>query len=377
MAVILLATSARAAIAWGAVFATGCRTARSHARVDAAAAARTTAKALFFGNPNTVGNYQEMRIRVRVPRMRAMILAAGLGTRLRPLTEQAPKPALPVVDVPNIVRTIAHLWRAGITEIVVNLHHCPEVLRALLGDGAGLGVSIAYSEERPEILGTGGGIRRAKALLGDQTFCVVNGDALFAPDLEAAVAAHRRSGAIATMVVREDPDAVRLGAVGIDGQSRVRRLVDVGAQRGDLALHMFTGVHVLEPEIFPLLPESGCIVRTTYQALVRAGGPLGAFVERGWFCDLGTPRTYLEANVALASGRIRFAGYDPPPAGVHVGEGAILGAGSALRGGTVVERGARVGEGVVLERCLVRAGASADASAADAIFCEGGLCIRV
>jgi NDP-sugar pyrophosphorylase family protein len=305
-----------------------------------------------------------------------MILAAGLGTRLRPLTEHTPKPALPVVDVPNIVRTIGHLARTGITEIVINLHHRAEVLRALLGDGSALGVSIAYSEERPEILGTGGGVRRARELLGDRTFCVVNGDALFAPDLEAALAAHGSSGAIATMIVRADPDAERLGAVGIDGGNRVRRLVDVGELRGDLALHMFTGVHVLEPEIFALLPESGCIVRATYQPLVRAGGPLGAYVERGTFCDLGTPRSYLEANVALASGRARIAGYEPPPAGVHVGEGAVLAAGCELREGTVVERGARVGEGVVLERCLVRAGASADRSAADTIFCADGACIR-
>lgn len=308
--------------------------------------------------------------------MRAMILAAGLGTRLRPLTDRTPKPALPVVDVPNIVRTIAHLARIGITEIVVNLHHRPEVIRALLGDGAALGVSIEYSEERPEILGTGGGIRRARGLLGERTFCVINGDALFAPDLEAAVAAHRSSGAIATMVVRRDPEAERLGAVGIDGDGRVRRLVDVGADRGGLALHMFTGVHVLEPEIFALLPESGCIVRGAYMKLVRDGGPLGACVDPGAFVDLGTPRSYLDANVGLASGRIRLEGYGPPAAGFHVGEGAIVGEGAALLGGTVVERGARVGAGVTLERCLVRAGAVADEGAADTIFCEGSLRIR-
>jgi len=309
--------------------------------------------------------------------MRAMILAAGLGTRLRPLTEHTPKPALPVVDVPNIVRTMAHLRRAGITEIVVNLHHRPEVLRALLGDGAALGVSIAFSEESPEILGTGGGILRARSLLGDGTFCVINGDALFAPDLEAAVAAHRSSGAIATMVVRRDPDAERLGAVGIDGCNRVRRLVDTGAERADLALHMFTGVHILEPEIFPLLPENGCIVRGAYMPLVLRGGPLCAHVDRGAFCDLGTPRSYLEANVGLASGRVRIAGYEPPQAGVHVGEGAILAASCTLGEGTVVERRARVGDGVVLERCLVRAGAFADASAADTIFCADGRRIQV
>jgi mannose-1-phosphate guanylyltransferase len=309
--------------------------------------------------------------------MRAMILAAGLGTRLRPLTEQTPKPALPVVDVPNIVRTIAHLKRSGIAELVVNLHHRPEVLRALLGDGSALGVSIAYSEERPEILGTGGGIRRARDLLGDRTFCVVNGDALFAPDLAAALAAHRSSGAIATMIVRRDADAERLGPVGLDRRNRVRRLVDVGSQRAGLEVCMFTGVHVLEPEIFALLPEDGCIVRGAYMPLVLRCGPIGAYVESGTFRDLGTPRAYLDANVGLASGRIRLAGYEPPPGGVHVGDGANLSSSCTLLEGTVVEQGAEVGDGVVLERCLVRAGAFAGESAVDAIFCADGRRVQV
>jgi mannose-1-phosphate guanylyltransferase len=179
------------------------------------------------------------------------------------------------------------------------------------------------------------------------------------------------------MIVRPDPEAERLGAVGIDAENRVRRLVDVAAPGGALALHMFTGVHVLEPEIFALLPEDGCIVRRTYQPLVRAGGPLGAYVDPGAFRDLGTPRAYLEANVDLASGALRLAGYEPPPERVHVGAGAVLGAGCELRGGTVVEQGARVGPGVVLDRCLVRAGAVAAGSARETIFCADGARIRV
>lgn len=304
--------------------------------------------------------------------MRAMILAAGLGTRLRPLTERTPKPALPVVDVPNIVRTISHLRRSGVTEIVVNLHHRADALRALLGDGSSHGVAVAYSEERPEILGTGGGIRRALPLLGDGTFLVLNGDALFAPDLAGAIEAHGRGGALATMVVREDPEAGSFGAVETDRDGRVRRLIGAGPEHGDLSPHMFTGVHVLEPEIGPLLPESGCIVRETYVPLVRRGAALGAFVDRGTFCDLGTPGRYLAANVALASGRSRLEGFDPPAAGVYVGPGAALGDGCSLLDGTVVERGGRVAPGVTLARCLVMSGATAGESAADAIFCADG-----
>ena len=309
--------------------------------------------------------------------MRAMILAAGLGTRLRPLTEHVPKPALPVVDVPNIVRTIEHLKRFGIAEIVVNLHHRPQALRDLLGDGAAFGVAIAYSEEAPDILGTGGGIRRALPLLGRGTFCVVNGDALFAPDLAGAVEAHRRSGALATMVVRRDPDAATFGAVEVDGGGRVRRLIGAGDPRDGLTPYMFTGVHVLEPEIGHLLPESGCIVRGTYVPLVREGGALGAFVEGSDFCDLGTPERYLDANADLVTGASRLAGFEPPPGGVYVGPGATIGRGCALGPGTVVERGALVADGVALERCLVQSGAVAERSACGVIFCEGGVQLEV
>jgi mannose-1-phosphate guanylyltransferase len=309
--------------------------------------------------------------------MRAMILAAGFGTRLRPLTELVPKPALPVVDVPNIVRTIDHLKRFGVSEIVVNLHHRPQALRALLGDGAALGVGIAYSEEAPEILGTGGGIRRALPLLGGGTFCVINGDALFAPDLAGALEAHRRSRALATMVVRRDPDAAAFGAVEVDGGGCVRRLVGAGDPRGDLTPYMFTGVHVLEPEIGALLPESGCIVRETYVPLVRAGGALGAFEEESAFCDLGTPRRYLDANADLVAGRTRLPGFEPPEERSYVGPGAHMGRGCSLGPGTVVERGARVADGVALVRCLVQSGATADRSARDTIFCADGTRLEI
>jgi mannose-1-phosphate guanylyltransferase len=318
-----------------------------------------------------------VRRRATVATMRAMILAAGLGTRLRPLTEHIPKPALPVVDVPNIERTIAHLVRFGVSEIVVNLHHCPGALRELLGDGSALGVSIAYSEERPEILGTGGGIKRALPFLGKKTFLVVNGDALFAPDLAGALDAHRKSGAVATMIVREDPHSAAFGAVEIDGDDTVRRLIGVGEGQGGLRPHMFTGVHVLEPEIGALLPDSGCIVRETYVPLIRRGGALGAFVEKSPFCDLGTPERYLGANADLVTGAIRLAGFEAPSNGVYVGPGARLGSGCFLGPGTVVERGARVAGGIILQRSLVRAGAFADRSASNTIFCEDGTLIEI
>ncbi|MBW2277833.1 MAG: NDP-sugar synthase, partial [Deltaproteobacteria bacterium] len=250
--------------------------------------------------------------------MRAMILAAGFGTRLRPLTEKVPKPLVPVVGKPNIVRTIEHLRGFGVTEIVINLHHLPQAIREALGDGAAWGVSIAYSAE-PRILGTGGGIKQALPLLGDETFLVVNGDALFAPDIDAALRAHRRHGALATLVLREDPEADNFGAVGLDDSDRVRRLVWAGDPESGPRSLMFTGVHLLEPAIASRLPDDGCIVRQTYAPLVEDGAPVFGTTDDGYFCDLGTPQRYLEANLTLVTGREHLPRLEPPQDGIYLG----------------------------------------------------------
>jgi NDP-sugar pyrophosphorylase family protein len=307
--------------------------------------------------------------------MRAMILAAGLGTRLRPLTEQIPKPLMPVVGTPNIVRTIEHLRGFGVRELVINLHHLPDRIRDSLGDGSGLGVRIEYSFE-PQILGTGGGLSQALPLLGDETFLVVNGDALFAPDLAAAIAAHRRRGALATLVVRADPQAEEFGAVWLDADDRLRRLVwagDPGA--GNRAL-MFTGVHVIEPAIVNHLPTEGCIVRETYVPLLLAGAPLFGVEDSGYFCDLGTPRRYLDANVDLVTGCARLPGFDPPPDGVLVGDGAEIGERCQLRPGTVVGQGARLLPGISIGPAVVLPGAEVRRDTRDEIVLADGSVIR-
>jgi len=306
--------------------------------------------------------------------MRAMILAAGFGTRLRPLTEQIPKPLVPVVGKPNIVRTIEHLRGFGITDIVINLHHLPDAIRRALGDGSALGVSIAYTEE-PQILGTGGGVKRALPLLGDETFAVLNGDALFAPDLDAALRLHRRRGALATLVLREDPQAETFGAVGLDDGDRIRRLVWAGDESAATRNLMFTGVHLIEPEIATSLPDDGCIVRQTYAPFVEQGAPLFGAVDDGYFCDLGTPERYLEANLALVTGAERLPGLEPPANGIHLGAGVEIGEGCRIVREAVIGDRARLAPGIALERSVVLDDAEVTADTADSIVAPGGLTI--
>ena len=307
--------------------------------------------------------------------MKAMILAAGFGTRLRPLTETIPKPMIPVVGVPNIVRVIEHLRAHGIRDMVINLHHLPEPIRSYLGDGSDLQVNIQYTLEE-KILGTGGGIKNASHLLGDETVIVVNGDVLFTPDLDAALASHRSNGALSTLVVRRDPDAEKHGPVGLDDRDMIRRLVWEGsAQRGPRT-HMFTGVHLIEPELFPLLPDEGCIVRETYIPLVKKGGPLYGAVDDQFFCDLGTPERFIEANTSLVCGRSSIRGYSPPPNAFHVDPKASVEQGCRLVNGTVIGQGAHIKAGVTVDGSVVMPRASVSHDVHNCIVCEDGTLIH-
>jgi NDP-sugar pyrophosphorylase family protein len=284
-----------------------------------------------------------------------MILAAGLGTRLAPITKKIPKPLLPVVGIPNIVRTIGRLRDVGIREIVINTHWLPGVLKSRLGDGCGLGVSIAYSDE-PELLGTGGGIRKALSLLGDETFIVVNGDALFAPDFERAVAFHQERGALATLLVREDPDAEKYEAVGLDPSGRIRRLLYGGKNKATLKNRMFTGVHIISPEAASSLPESGCVVRDAYIPMVEDGAPIFGLEMGGYFCDLGTPARYLSANIDLVTGAAGLSNLEAPETGIYFGKGARVDVRAKLGPGTVICDGAAVEGPVFLSRTVVLEG---------------------
>jgi NDP-sugar pyrophosphorylase family protein len=144
-----------------------------------------------------------------------MILAAGLGTRLRPLTDRAPKPLLPIAGRPLLHYTLAWIASAGIRQVMINLHHMGEMIRDAIGDGRGFGLEVSYSEE-PDILGTGGGLKRVERFFADGPFLVVNADILTTVDPRAVIAAHAARRGLATLVVREDPEVATYGAIGLD-----------------------------------------------------------------------------------------------------------------------------------------------------------------
>ncbi len=229
--------------------------------------------------------------------MRAMILAAGFGSRLRPLTDRIPKPLVTVGGHPLIAYPLALLRAAGIREVIVNLHHRGNALRAALGDGAAYGMAITYSEE-PAILDTGGGIRQAQAFLGGDRFVVLNSDCVMDLDLRALIAWHAHRRALATMVLRRDRDVARYGAIEIDADQRIRRFLGQPAGlAAALTPLMFTGVHVFEPAVFDHMAQGRFgITRQTYPAMLAAGCALFGYVFDGYW-------RVLDTHAGLAEGR--------------------------------------------------------------------------
>jgi NDP-sugar pyrophosphorylase family protein len=240
--------------------------------------------------------------------MKAMILAAGLGTRLRPLTNTIPKPLLPVGGTPLIVWNLLLLRRHGIRDIIINLHHLGELIEKELGDGSTVGMRISYSHE-PMILGTGGGIKQAENFFEGEPFLVLNGDTLCELDVGALCRFHRDENPLATMVVRDDPDVDRWGALELNAQQRIVRINGRGcSDDGPIIKRMFAGVHIMHPRLLHTLQagrESSII--DAYVAEIEQGEPVLGYIFHGYWSDVGTPQRYAETQADVQRGLLRLS----------------------------------------------------------------------
>jgi NDP-sugar pyrophosphorylase family protein len=291
--------------------------------------------------------------------MRAMILAAGYGTRLWPLTIDRAKPAIPFMGRPLVGYVAEYLARYGFDDVVVNLHHRPESVREALGDGSRFGVRLRYVEE-PEILGTGGAIVNARDLLDDDAFVVVNGKIATDVDLSAALETHRRERALATLVLRPNLARERYSVV----NTRGRFVTDFGGYPASdnfsvVAPCMFTGIQVLDRRVFDLIPRGdrgqavfSHTVTDVYLPAIKRGERIAAHIAGGYWYELSTVRRYLDTSVEL----LKREGRD-----VELGEGSTIEAGaevteSVLWENVRVEHGARVRRSVLGAGVRVRSG---------------------
>jgi len=231
----------------------------------------------------------------------ALVLTAGLGTRLRPLTDVRAKPAIPVAGEPMIRRIVAALVARGIDDLVLNLHHRPHTITAVLGDGVDLGARVRYSWEHPRVLGSAGGPRLARPLLGAERFFVVNGDTLTDVDLSAVADAHASTGALVTLALVPNREFMRYGGVRVEGD-RVTGFARRGAE-SERSYH-FIGVQMVNGAVFEAVTpgEPAASIGGIYDALIASRpGSVRAYISDAAFWDVGTVADYWRTSEAFAA----------------------------------------------------------------------------
>jgi len=308
--------------------------------------------------------------------MKAFVLGAGLGTRLRPLTERRPKPLVPLYGKPLITFGFDHLIANGITSFVVNTHHCPEVYDQLLPGGHYRGFPVEYRHE-PVLLDTGGGIKNVESFVGDEPFVAYNGDILADFPLLPAIERHLQSGHLATLILRSSGGPLHIqsrdgfvtdirGKLGNDVEQASRLLYQTGNRDGRPTSrdqppvspsdpsYLFTGITILSPEIFRHIPQGQIIsIIPIYLDLLRAGGKIGAHIaDEGLWFDLGTRDAYLAAHALLQPGGFQLS-YTQEGWPVPVANISRVAATAQLRGACSIGAGASVGDGAILEDCVL------------------------
>lgn len=287
--------------------------------------------------------------------MKAMILAAGFGTRLFPLTIDRTKPAIPFLGKPLVGYVAEYVARFGFKDVIVNLHHQPDSVREALGDGSRFGVNITYTVEEPEILGTAGALDNARHLLESEPFLIVNGKIISDIDIAAAVETHRKSDALATMVLIPNIKREKFTMV----ETEDGRVTGFGAMAKPLTEDeirdteheivtplMFTGIHILDPRVFEYIAPGvySDIVPQVYRPALEKGEKIAAHVTEGSWYELSTIPRYLDISLAMMNGSDVFTGTD-----------CSIASGAAIRD-SVLWDDVTVGDGATLYRTIIADG---------------------
>jgi mannose-1-phosphate guanylyltransferase/phosphomannomutase len=287
--------------------------------------------------------------------VKAVVMAGGEGTRLRPMTSSMPKPLLPVANRPIMEHVLRLLRKHGLTEVVVTVQFLASLVRNYFGDGEELGMVLHYANEEVP-LGTAGSVKNAEDLLSDDSFLVISGDALTDIDLGELIAFHKEKGALVTVCLTRVPDPVEFGITIIDDEGRVERFLEKPTWGQVFSDTVNTGIYVMEPEVFDYVQAATSVDWSSevFPRLLAEGKPVYGYVAEGYWEDVGTHESYVKAQADVLTGKVdtEIDGFETAP-GVFVAEGAEIDPAAILKGPCYIGPYSKIEAGVELREHTV------------------------
>lgn len=283
--------------------------------------------------------------------MRAVLMAGGSGTRLRPLTCALPKPMVPILNRP-IAEHIVHLLRRHhITEVIATLHYLPDVMRDYFQDGSEFGVQMTYAVEEDQPLGTAGCVKNIAELL-DSTFLVISGDSITDFDLSAAIAFHKEKGSKATLVLAHVPNPIEFGVVITDENNRINRFLEKPSTSEIFSDAVNTGTYILEPEVLDYLPENQeCdFSKDLFPLLLEKDEPMYGYIAEGYWCDVGHLDAYRESQYDGLDRAVKLEfGYEEKSPGIWIGQNTFIDPSVKIVPPALIGSNCRIGPRVQIE----------------------------
>lgn len=297
--------------------------------------------------------------------MKAMVLAAGVGSRLDPLTTQLPKPLVPVGNVPVMEHLINLLSDNGITDIIANLHYLPEKLTEYFGDGQSFGAKITWHHEK-ELSGDAGGVRACRSMLEDGTFIVLMGDLLTDTNLSEIIKAHKEKKALATIGIKRVDDVSQFGVVLTNKDGFITGFQEKPEPQEALSDLASTGIYVLEPEVFNHIPKEGFFGfgKQLFPLLVKLGLPVLGYEITDYWSDVGTIKQYRVSNFDALEGKVKLRMPGSHTDSGYMGKNAYIADNVRITGNLMlgansrIESGAKISGNVIIgDNCVVGANA--------------------
>ncbi len=258
--------------------------------------------------------------------MRAVLMAGGSGTRLRPLTCDLPKPMVPILNRPIAEHIINLLKRHHIYEVIATLHYLPDALRDYFQDGADFGVQMTYAVEEDQPLGTAGCVKNIAELL-DETFLVISGDSITDFDLTAAIEFHKQQNSKATLILTRVPNPIEFGVVITDKDGRINRFLEKPSTSEIFSDTVNTGTYILEPEVLDYLPENteSDFSSFLFPLLLAKGEPMYGYIAKGYWCDVGHLDAYRESQYDALDSKVKLdVAYNQVSPGLWVGQNTYI-----------------------------------------------------